>query len=98
MIIGIWVIAIVSFIIIGGEMRYRYSLKFKKSNMNKVLRNDWKDNIDTDLERLSTEHSKGDFVSLRVLAMRGSWRLAQEQVLGLSSFEELKHTEYGKML
>lgn len=98
MIIGIWIVLIITIVIIGGELRYRCSLKEKQRDMSNVGREGWKNNIDVDLERLSTERLKGDYVPSKVLAMRGSWRLAQEQVLELSSFEELKCIEYGKML
>lgn len=98
MIIGIWIIVIIGFVILGGELRYRYFLKHKQLNMNNILKNDWEENIDVDIERISTEHLKGDYVSSKVLAMRGSWRLAQERVLELSSFEELRHIEYRKKL
>lgn len=98
MIIGIWILAITCLVIVLGEIKYRYFDKREVIIENKEVSKDWKDNIDTDIDELFMEHANGDFVSSRSLAMRGSWRLAQNQVIGIQTFEAMRAEEYGKML
>lgn len=98
MIIGIWVLIVTCMVIIMGEIKYRCFDKKEVSRENKVVSKDWKDNVDTDMDKLSMEQTNDEFVSSQILAMRGSWRLAQNQVMGKSTFSVLRTEEYEKML
>lgn len=98
MIIGIWIIVIICIVIIFGEIRYHFVDTKETLRENKAVSKDWKDNIDTDMDKLSMEHTDNEFVSSRVLAMRGSWRLAQNQVMDTKNFSVSSSKEYSKML
>ena len=56
------------------------------------------DNIDNDISDLAVEDTGSDMIQSQVLAMRGSWRLAQNQSLSSKQFEILRKDEYSKML
>ncbi len=98
MIIGIWGLIVVCIIIIMGEIKYRCFDRKEVLRENKIVSKDWKDNVDSDMDKLSIEHTNDEFVSSQVLAMRGSWRLAQNQVMGTQAFSLLRTEEYVKML
>lgn len=98
MIIGIWVVTIICIIIVLGEIKYRYFDKKNVIRESKAISKDWTDNIDTDMDKLSMEHTNGEFVASQTLAMRGSWRLAQNQVMGKQTFHMLLADEYSKKL
>lgn len=53
---------------------------------------------DTDIDVLNIESVKTDFVPTTKIAMRGSWRLAQDMVMDSSDFIELRECEYSKSL
>lgn len=98
MIIGIWVLIVTCIVIIMGEIKYRCFDRKEVLRGNKVVSKDWKDNVDTDMDKLSMEHTNDEFVSSQVLAMRGSWRLAQNQVMSTQAFSVLRTEEYAKRL
>lgn len=98
MVIAIWAILMLVMIIICGELRYRFLDRKETLIKNKYMSRTWRENVNIDINRLSMEQTEDDFVSSRVLAMRGSWRLAQNQVMGLKSFNDLKREEYKKKL
>ena len=98
MMIGIWILTVISIIIVFGEIKYRFFEKREIITGNKEVFKDWKENMDKDLDELSMEHASGKFVSSRSLAMRGSWRVAQNQVMEIPMFDAIKAEEYRKML
>jgi hypothetical protein len=98
MVIGVWFLIVLSIVIICGEIKYRYFDKQREIRKNHMVSDDWKDSIDIDMDYLSMEHASNEFVHSQSLAMRGSWRLAQDQVMGEQSFRMLATEEYTKML
>ena len=98
MIIGIWILMVIFLVIVFGEIKYHYFDKSKNLKENKIVCRDWEDHVDTDMDKLSMEQTDDEFVSTHALAMRGSWRLAQNQVMGRKSFHMLRSQEYNKML
>lgn len=98
MIIGIWMIITTCIVIIVGEIKYRCFDKKEVIIENTKVSKDWRDNMDTDMSKLSMEYANGEFISSQSLAMRGSWRLAQNQVIGIQTFDVMREEEYGKML
>jgi hypothetical protein len=98
MVIGVWFLIVLSTIIIFGEMKYRYFDKQKGARKDYIASDNWKDSVDIDMDELSMEHTSNEFVYSQSLAMRGSWRLAQERVMGAQSFRMLSTEEYAKML
>ena len=98
MIIGVWLIAIICSIIIIGEIKYHYFDKKEIERGDKSFSRKWTESVDIDMDELSMEHIYDDFVSSQALAMRGSWRLAQNQVMGVKTFSQLKQEEYSKKL
>lgn len=98
MIIGIWIIVCTCVVVILGEIKYRYVDQREKVRESKAVSKDWKDNMDADLDRLFIEHPNNEFVSSQALAMRGSWRLAQNQVMEREIFSVLCEEEYAKKL
>lgn len=97
MVIGIWIIICICVVVILGEVKYRYDQR-EKVRESKVASKDWHDNVDADLHGLLIEHPNNEFVSSQVLAMRGSWRLAQNQVMEKEIFSILREDEYSKKL
>lgn len=87
----------IGIVVILGEMRYRCSEKRKKTEKEIVFK-DWKDHVDTDLEELFIEDASGEFISTQILAMRGSRRLAQNQVMEREVFHMLREAEYARKL
>ena len=98
MIIGVWLATIICSAIIIGEIKYRYFDKKEMEKEIKSFRKEWTESVDIDMDGLSMEQTDGDFVSSRVLAMRGSWRLAQNQVMGIKTFIRLRQEEYTRKL
>lgn len=98
MIIGIWVTICICVVLILGEVKYRCSDQREKVKESKMTSKDWKDNMDADLDRLFIERPNNEFVSSQALAMRGSWRLAQNQVMERETFSVLREEEYTKKL
>ena len=98
MVIGIWIAVIVCIIIIFGEIKYRCFDKKDVLRESNIVSRDWKDNVDADMDKLTMEDTNDEFVSSQTLAMRGSWRLAQNQVMGKQTFSSLRTEEYAKML
>lgn len=92
-------ISIIVIIIVVGETHYRIQ---KKQNLKKLTRINELTNDDIlrecDLHNLSIELGKTSLVPLNTLAMRGSWRIALNQVWNQSIFEEVKKNEYRKRI
>lgn len=98
MIIGIWILVVTCLVITIGEIKYRCFDKKEVLRENKAVSKEWKDNVDTDMDKFMMEHTNDEFVSSKALAMRGSWRLAQNQIMGAQTFSVLRTDEYAKML
>lgn len=98
MIIGVWLVVIICFIVIIGEIKYRYFDKKEIERSDRSFRRKWTESVDIDMDELSAEHIDNDFVPSQVLAMRGSWRLAQNQVMGVKTFSQLRQDEYSRKL
>lgn len=97
MIILIWFICLIIIIILFGEIRF-HQLKKRKKNSAVFITKEWSDNIDRDIDILDVEASTSSIVPTTTLAMRGSWRLAQDLVMKKSDFAELSACEYNKIL
>ena len=98
MIIGVWLAVIICSVIVIGEIKYCCFDKKEIERGNKSFSRDWTEDVDADMDELSMEHIDNDFVSSRTLAMRGSWRLAQNQVMGVKTFNQLRQEEFSKKL
>lgn len=98
MVIGIWILAVVFIVVILGEWKYRCLTQKAKTKTTGALSKKWEDNIEADMDRVSIEHSDSGFVSSRGLAMRGSWRIAQNQAMTGGAFSVLRDAEYSKRL
>lgn len=98
MIILIWLLIILVLTIIIGEARYRKLSKNLGTGLQTINSMNWKESVDVDLCKMNMEYIKDDFVNSTALAMRGSWRLAQENVMGEKTFVELRNDEYSKRL
>lgn len=98
MIIGIWITICICIVVILGEVKYRCIDQREKVRETKAVSKDWKDNMDVDFDRLSIERPNHEVVSLQVLSRRGSWRLAQNQVMEGEAFRVLREEEYAKKL
>ncbi len=83
---------------IGSSFAITYQRE--KVRGSKAASKDWKGNMDENLDSLVIEHSNNGFVSSQTLAMamRGSWRLAQNQVMEREIFSVLWEEEYAKKL
>lgn len=97
MIIFIWFICLIIIITLFGEIRFR-QLRTRKKNREVFIAKEWSDNIDRDIDILDVETSTSSIVPTTTLAMRGSWRLAQDLVMDKSDFAELSEYEYNKVL
>lgn len=98
MIIGIWLLTIICLAVCIGELRYRYLKNCKKNQKKNIFNKEWEESIDIEVPKLSMEQANSGFVSSVSLSRRGSWRIAQNQVMGLETFEKLRAIEYSKML
>lgn len=98
MIILFWIICILIISVLIGEIRFR-QLKIARKSVNKKFNIErWTDSIDKDVDMLEIESFGVDLVPTTKLAMRGSWRLAQDLVMSMSNFVELRECEYNKSL
>lgn len=97
MIVVIWLVSIIFLSIIIGEIKYQYSKINYVNDFNFSIQ-DWEQNIDTEIKNLSIEYLNDNFVSSKKISMRGSWRLAQDKVMGMEYFSRLKQEEYSKKL
>lgn len=97
-VILIWLTTLVTLAIFIGECSYRSTQKNKKVRKQKIKELDLVEDIDMDFTELSIEQTEDGFVSLVTLSRRGSWRIAQNQVMGKISFEKLRDIEYSKSL
>lgn len=98
MIIVVWIVIVVCIAAVMGEVKYRCFDDRKKYAAYEMVSMDWEDHINHDMDSLSVEDSDDQFVRLQVLAMRGSWRLAKNQVMSRQMFHILRAQEYAKML
>lgn len=98
MIILDWIVSVISIILVFGELRYRY-IKNGKGN-NKIFQSsiEWTDSIDKDIDSLNIEMPASIMIPTTSIAKRGSWRLAQDMVMGVQDFVEMKEAEYDKYL
>ena len=80
-----------------GEIRFR-QLRVSRNINKRVHVGKWTDSIDKKMDVLDIESIETEFVPTTKLAMRGSWRLAQDSVMDVSDFAELKECEYSKYL
>ena len=97
MIILFWIISILVIAILIGEIRFRQLRAVKSTNRDFRI-GKWTDSIDKDMDVLNIECFETEFVSAAKLAMRGSWRLAQDLVMNVGDFMELRECEYSKNL
>lgn len=97
MIVLIWFICVLLIIILLGEIRF-HQLKTRKKNSGAFFNKEWADSIDCDIDILDVELSTPSIVPTATLAMRGSWRLAQDMFINEADFEELRACEYNKVL
>lgn len=102
-IIAIWLITLVVLASIFGEYRCRCLEKnlekdraLKKQKIKILNLN--KEDIDAEFTKLSIEMTENDFVSMQTLSRRGSWRMAQNKVMGEETFKRLCDIEYSKSL
>lgn len=98
MIIVIWIIAIMGLALIIGEIKYRFEYRKGGSVNQNIFMRSWNDSIDRDIDALLMEQLDDDFVSSKVLSMRGSWRLAHNQVMDAKLFESMLIDEYSRKL
>lgn len=98
MIIGIWIALILCLGIIIGEIKYRFWDKKEARNREAELSKNWMDNMDAELDRCFIEETDSDFVPQQILSRRGSWRIAQNQILHKEIFASMRAEEYSKKL
>ena len=91
-----WLVIILVFSIVVGEIIYRKSKNNIINNGNVSIHEDAESCSDISLKNLSIEEL--DFVSSVDLAARGSWRLAQNNVMSYETFKALRDEEYAKRL
>lgn len=97
MIILIWIISVFILAVVIGEIRFR-QLRTIRNSTKKLNVEKWTDSIDKNIDDLSIESSGAEFVPTTKLAMRGSWRLAQDLIMNKDDFTELRECEYRKSL
>lgn len=97
MIILFWIISVLIISVLIGEIRFQQLRELKNTN-KKFNIEKWTDSMDKDINSLSIESFGTELVPTTKLAMRGSWRLAQDLVMNVSDFTELRECEYSKSL
>lgn len=97
MIILFWIIGILVIACLIGEIRFR-QLRVLRSTNKRFNIGKWTDSIDKDMDVLDIEFNETEFVPTTKLAMRGSWRLAQDSIMSTSDFAEIRDCEYSKCL
>lgn len=97
MIVLIWFIAVLIIIVLFGELRF-HQLKTVRKNSKLFITEEWSDSIDRDIDILDVEMPASSTIATTTLAMRGSWRLAQDLVINKTDFMELSACEYNKVL
>lgn len=88
-IILIWLLCIIAVSILWGELEHQKTKKVKKVFGN-VEKNE-EEPCDFKFENL-------DLYPALSLQARGSWRIAQGNIFGKSTFSQMKREEYNKML
>lgn len=97
MIILFWFVGVIMTACLIGEIRFR-QLRASRNTNKRFNIGKWTDSIDKDMDVLDIESIETEFVPTTKLAMRGSWRLAQDSVMNVSDFAELRECEYSKCL
>lgn len=97
MIILLWIVSVLIIAVLIGEIRFQ-RLRVSRNDNKKLSIRKWTDSIDRDMDVLGIEGSETEFVPATKLAMRGSWRLAQDMVMNAGDFVELRECEYSKSL
>lgn len=97
MIIVFWFLGVLIMAVLIGEIRFQRLRVLRKSN-KKINLDKWTDSIDKDMDVLSLESYETELVPTTKLAMRGSWRIAQDMIMNVSDFAELREREYSKSL
>lgn len=98
MVIVIWLIILFVVIVVAGELTYRYFNTHKENQINNVIPQRFEDSIDVDMDSLNIESTPDELISMQILSMRGSWRLAQNQTMSNETFAILRDNEYNKFL
>lgn len=97
----IWGICIIVFGILLGEYQYKNLHKnrvSRRENIERTAGKEWKDSVDYDIELLELETVSYDMIPHHMIERRGSWRIAQNQMIDLRKFQEERNIEYSKML
>lgn len=95
MVVLFWIISILLIACLIGEIRFRQLRTFSKTK-RKICIGKWVNSIDKDMDVLDVESK--EFVPTTKLSMRGSWRLAQDSMMDVDNFTEIKECEYSKYL
>ncbi len=98
MIIIFWLTILFAVIVVAGELTYRYFNLHKEYKMHCSIPQRYEDAIDMDMDSLIIESVPDELIPTQRLAMRGSWRLAQNQIMNNTTFSMLKKDEYNKFL
>lgn len=100
MIIIFWLTILFAVIVVAGELTYRYFNLHKEYKMHCSIPQRYEDAIDMGMDSLTItiESVPDELIPTQRLAMRGSWRLAQNQIMNNTTFSMLKKDEYNKFL
>lgn len=93
MIVKIWLMSIILLSVVLGGISYLIS-----KNKRKVVSSGWENEVNYGFDKMKIENPVSDIVSEFALRKRGSWRLAQDRVIGNNSFFIQRDIEYRKML
>lgn len=97
MIILVWMVSILVIACVIGEVRFR-QLRVLRSMKKSFNIQDWRNDIDENIDSLAIESTETEFIPTTKLEVRGSWRLAQDSMMDIIDFEEIKKNEYNKFL
>lgn len=92
-----WLVVIVVSIVVIGEIRYRKECALRSIKMEKVCALGI-NKIESGFGSLKIEEATNEFTSTQKLALRGSWRVAQNNVWGRYTFEDMRDIEYSKKM
>lgn len=96
MFIVVWLIGVFVVAFLITEVYYRYIQRCKQQQRERIDAKIADKLIEHDIGNLKIESI--DFVAKGALQMRGSWRLAQGNILTYITFKRLRDEEYKKML
>lgn len=91
----IYVLAVLAIAAVGGVLRLHCLKHQQRRHFD--FSSTVNDSADERMDDLGIEDA-GDMVPVRMLAKRGSWRVALDQVMSSRTFEEMKAEEYSKKL